>query len=448
MLKNWRNILVWGLLLAALAEFWVRGPRRLVQATAWNDFLSPYIQTKAWVHGEDPYSPRTLVSLWPADNRRPLWVDNDIARGTLEKARGIPSPYPLTTLVLLSPFTVLAWTTAIRLWMLLTIGALIGSALALISICHKKLWEQRSLIFLAALLALAPMHTSLATANIAVLAICLGVFAVWTERVGYTNWPGILLAAATCLKPTVAVGLLIYYVVQRRWKLIALSCGLVAFVEFIGILRSMLGGIPWLASYVANTHKVFASGSLDDFTQANPIRFNLINGQVFFCDLLRNRSAANLLSWLLCSVLAAWWIWMCYRRDDSEVLKISAISVLSLIPIYHRSYDATLLIWPLAWCLLLGHNQKRQLATLLLITPFSLPGPALLAGLAQSGGIPANVSSQWWWSALVLSHEVWDLILLSFALLYFLSVDSRQLAQAAKGSEKFHQVAVARASEN
>jgi Glycosyltransferase family 87 len=447
MVKRWRNILVWGLLLAALAEFWVRGPLRLVQATAWNDFLSPYIQAKAWVQGKDPYSPQTLVSLWPADNRRPLWVDNDIVRGTLEKARGIPSPYPLTTLVLLSAFAVLSWTTAIRLWMLLILAALVGSAWALISICDKRPREPRSLLFLAAILALAPLHTGLATANIAILAVCLGVFAFWSDGAGHTNWAGILLAAATCLKPTVAIGLLIYYLVRRRWKLIALSCGLVAFVEFIGILRSVLGGIPWLTSYLANTHKVFASGSLDDFTQANPIRFNLVNGQVFFFDLLGNRSAANLLCWLLCSALAAWWILLSYRRHDFQLLKISAISVLSLIPIYHRSYDATLLVWPLAWCLLLLHNQKRQLVTLLLIIPFFLPGPALLADLAQSGRIPA-FSSHPWWSAIALSHQVWDLIFLSFTLLYFLSVDIRQLPHSTTASKVFGEVTVAKSGEN
>lgn len=91
MRRRWRHILIWILLLAGGTEFWIRGPHRLVHATGWNDFLSPYIQAKAWAHGKDPYSAEVLISLWPPENSRPAWVDTDAAQGTLEKKRGMPT---------------------------------------------------------------------------------------------------------------------------------------------------------------------------------------------------------------------------------------------------------------------------------------------------------------------------------------------------------------------
>lgn len=442
MKKDWRNILVLVLLLISLGEFWIRGPLRLLHAAGWNDFMSPYIQAKAWAEGKDPYSAQVLVSLWPADNARPTWADMDAAQGALERKRGMPTPYPLTSLVLLSPFTLMHWTTAFRLWVLLTVGAVLASAVALISICNASIWQPRSQLFLAAMFALAPMHTGLAAGNPAMLSISLGVFAIAAALSGRTTWAGILLAIAVCLKPTVAIGLLLYFFARREWKITAISSALVVLVELTGIFRCLTSGLHWLSSYLADADRIFGPGSLADFTRAGAVRFNMVNGQIFFYSLFANARAANLLCWLTFFLLAAWWAFLSFRSRGSEVLVISAISILSLVPIYHRAYDAGLLVWPLAWSILLVRHSNRVLPTLILITPFFLPGPALLSDLAQTGRIPAVVSSSWWWSALVLSHEAWGLILLSLILLWFLSVDIDQLSRSSNATKGCAEVAV------
>jgi hypothetical protein len=445
--KGWREILVLAVLLASLAEFWVRGPLRLLHATGWNDFMSPYIQAKAWAEGKDPYSAQILVSLWPTDNPRPNWVDTDAAQGLLEKKRGMPTPYPLTSLVLLSPFTLMSWTMAFRLWTLVTIAAVLATALAFLSISAATLWRPRSQLFLAAMFALAPLHTGVAAGNPAILSISFGVLAVAAARTGRATWAGLLLAAAICLKPTVAIGLLLYFIVLRQWKIAAVSFGLAVLVELVGALRAVAGGVHWLSSYLADAHRIFGPGSLADFARSDPIRFNMVNGQVFVYSLLGNTGAANLLCWLLFFALGAWWILLCYDRDDSDVLKISAISILTLVPIYHRTYDALLLAWPLAWAILLIRNHRRQLIVLLMIAPFLVPGPILLANLAQAGRIPPALSTQWWWTAFVLSHEVWDLILLSIVLLCFLSVERRHSSQSGTTAAFFSNISVSKSGE-
>ena len=68
--------LVLGLLLLASAEFLVRGPIRFARASNFNDFISPYIQTRAWMEGVDPYSPANLVALW-AEGRRAVFVSEE-----------------------------------------------------------------------------------------------------------------------------------------------------------------------------------------------------------------------------------------------------------------------------------------------------------------------------------------------------------------------------------
>jgi hypothetical protein len=87
--KRWCRLLVSVMLLAAVAEFVVRGPVRMaLDGMRWNDFLSPYIQAKAWTLGRNPYSPEELVRLWPSDDPRPIFVDREAANGLLAKRRG------------------------------------------------------------------------------------------------------------------------------------------------------------------------------------------------------------------------------------------------------------------------------------------------------------------------------------------------------------------------
>jgi alpha-1,2-mannosyltransferase len=419
---KWRRILVAALLLASAAEFSVRGPARIARGMGWNDFLSPYIQAKAWVQGKDPYAAPTLVALWPADNPRPDWVDADALSGALERKRGMPTPYPLTSLVILSPLSLLSWSIAMPLWIVLSVAAVVLAPFGLISICGCRLVDLRTQLFLAIAFALAPLHTGIGTANPAMLAVSLTVGTVWAARSGRTKTAGVLLAIAICLKPTVAGGLLLYYLIRRQWKVAGTATAVAAAIASVGVLRLGLAGVPWLASYFENANRIFSSGSLADFTRPGTIRFNMVNAQVLFYSLLGNASSANLVAWCLAVGLLACWLWFCWRRrTPSGLLEISAIAVVSLISVYHRFYDAALLMWPLAWSLLLGIRRSISLPILATIAPFLVPGPTLLADLAVEGRIPAGIAHGWWWDAVILPHEIWALIVLAFLLLYYLS---------------------------
>jgi len=416
----------------------VRGPVRLVRTgMTWNDFLSPYIQAKAWAQGKDPYSAQSLILLWPPDSRRPSWVVPEAAAGVLEMKRGIPTPYPLTSLVTLSPFTVLSWSVALRLWIAINVAAVLLTPFAMVSICGVGLLDFRARLFLAVAFALACLHTGLGTANPAMLAVCLTVATVWAERIGREKLAGVFLALAVCLKPTVAAGLLLYYLVRRRWKIAGIACAATVVVGIVGVTRLALAGVPWVSSYLENTRRIFAPGALADFTKADPSWFNMINAQVFFYGLVGKASVANLLSLLLAAALLGCWFWLCRRRPTpSGSLEISAVSVLILIPVYHRFYDASLLIWPLAWSLLFVRKRLFAVLTLATIFPFLVPGAALLDKLALAGRIPSAIANGWWWNSIVMPHEAWDLILLAMLLLYFMSRDSVGESEAVGNSSK------------
>ena len=431
--KKWRSLLVGVLLLASVLEFSVRGPFRLLHGgMGWNDFLSPYIQAKAWARGEDPYTGQSLVKWWPADNPRPPYVDSGAIAGTLEKDRGMPSPYPITSLVIVSPFTALPWPVALSLWSVISVAAVIVSAFALLAVCGCQLSDWRSQTFLAATFALAPLHTGLATANPAMLAISLVVGALWAIHMRRDKTAGVLLAVAICLKPTVAGGLLLYFLLRRRWRVVVTTCVVTAATAVVGLLRLAMAGVRWIPSYLENSRRMFALGSVDDFTRASGLRFNLINSQLFFGGIFNDPATADLLARLLGIVLLGCWIWLCFRRRAaSTLLEVSAISTLSLIVVYHRFYDAELLILPLAWCLLLTKKPSWKLVTLAAIVPFFVPGPILLTNLARSGRVPPTFTNGWWWNAIVLPHQAWDLILITLLLLYFMFRESEEMSSQA-----------------
>lgn len=420
MRKRWGSILVVVLLLASIVEFSVRGPLRALGSRGWNDFLSPYIQAKAWAHGQDPYNARSLIRFWPSDNQRPPWVDTEAARGVLEVKRGIPSPYPLSSLVVLAPITLFPWSAAFLVWITVSVAAVVLSPFALLSICGCRPADLRGQLFLTAVFALAPFHTGLGTLNPAMLAVSLTVGAVWAAHHGKKVFAGVLLAIAVCLKPTVAGGLLLYYLVRSQWRVAGVACAGVAIISLVGVSRLGLAEVPWFASYIENTRRIFAPGSIDDFARSDVVRFNMVNAQVLFYSLLGNAPLANRLAQLLGIASLGFWSWFCYRqRTPSEWLDIGAISVLSLISGYHRFYDAALLIWPLAWSLLLVGRRSHAVVTVAMIVPFFAPGPALLSALA--GRVPPAIVQGWWWRTIVLPYEVWDLIFLTFLLLWLMA---------------------------
>ena len=231
---------------------------------------------------------------------------------------------------------------------------------------------------------------------------------------------GILLGIAVCVKPQLGLCFVLYYLVRRRWNVAAIAGGWIAAVALIAIVRLAASGVPWLSTYLENSMKVFAPGAINDFTTSNPVWYNMINLQVLFWQVARNSSLANWLAVLVGIFLLGIWLWLTMRHSSCQLLQVSALVVLSLLPVYHRFYDAALLIWPLSWSLLIAKEQYRHFALLILacIIPFLLPGTALLNQLAEKGRVPATLENGWWWSALVMSHEVWFVLALGLILLY------------------------------
>jgi glycosyl transferase family 87 len=404
------------------AEFMVRGPVRAVRtATQFNDFLSPYIQANAWIRGLDPYSPQTLLKLWPAQAPHFSFLPKEVANGTLVANRGIPTAYPITALVLVAPFSLLPWNVAYAIWLAINLVLFPVTVCVLLSLAGVSYREPAGILLTAAALALAPFHTGIVTGNVSMVAIELSVIAIWAARRRRDVATAVLLAIAAGLKPQIGLCFLLYYLVRRRWRIVGVGLALLAGLAAVGLFRLDFGHTPWLGNYLNDNHILLETGVLGNFTSINPTRFGLINLQVALYPLLGSIGLTNGVAVSVGVIfLIAWLIGMARRcgDDEFELLDLSAIAVISLLPIYHRFYDAALLIFPLGWVILsFGRSRRFAVFSLLLMLPFLIPGGTLLETMESSGRIPSALAHRWWWEMIVMPHQVWLLLLLGVLLL-------------------------------
>ena len=94
--------------------------------------------------------------------------------------------------------------------------------------------------------------------------------------------------------------------------------------------------------------------------------------------------------------------------------------MISLSAIYHRFYDATLLLAPLAWSLASWNGKHKAPARIvfLFVMPFLIPGAVALQETARARDWLATLNGAWWWNTLVLPHQVWAIALLAICLVY------------------------------
>ena len=421
-----RSLLIFLVLLAA-SEFMVRGPVRFLRAADFNDFISPYIQSRALVKGMDPYSPDVLVRLWPTEGaRRPDFVAKDLADGTLILKRGIPTAYPITCLFLLAPLAVLPWPVAYSAWLVITVCLTLGVIWSLLAIGGFEKNDWRAYVFVAFAVALAPLHTGLAAGSIVIGTVALCGIALCLDQRGSEIFAGILFGIAVCLKPQIGLPFLAYYLLRRRWRLCGTAAGIALTTAVLAMARLAISDTPWFQNYRMDNKVLLATGILSDFTERNPIRFSLINLQVLLYAILHRAAAANVLAMAVSAALFGIWVVLVIRNGSLGVLlPMSTLAVLSLLPVYHRLYDGFLLILPLCWSLRDFSGPRKGFArgALLLMLPFLVPGGSLLEQLQLHSRIPQAIAHSWYWTDVVMPHQIWFLLLLSLLLLRRMAIE-------------------------
>jgi hypothetical protein len=318
----------------------------------------------------------------------------------------------------------ISWPLAKTIWTASILALFVVMLCALVALGELKSDKRRLYAFLIFAFSLAPFHTGMGIENIGIAATELGVIAIWTARKKEDFATSLLLAFAICLKPQIGLCFLAFHLLNRKWRIVGITMLVGSVIAFIAVARMQIASVAWLSSYKLANKTLFAAGVLSNFAPENPTRFGLINLQVALYNLLGKKAEVNFCAIGIALCLFAFFLWLKPRRARSEhdFLQLSAIVVISLLPVYHRFYDASLLILPVS-CFIAGRCVRRvpSLLGLTLIIPFFVPGGSVLQVLQDNGRISPVLTKAWWWSSIVMPHQIWCLLLLSILLLYCLS---------------------------
>ena len=409
------------LVLASAALFIVRGPLRLLARSDYNDFVEPYVSARAWLAGGNPYDSTTVAEVWQSASGRP------------SSSRLAPM-YPPTALPLLATIAWLNWPQALHVWVAINCAAAILLCVAVWQMGAGTLSKEARLIPLAVVLGFAPLHTGFATGQISFSVAALVVAAVWV-RVHHPVLAGTILGSAAALKPQLVIFLLLFFVLAREHRIWISATFTGAIFAGVGLLRIQRLHPAWAQALESNAQYWFQPGSVHDYA-LGPNRFHLINLQMPSYAVLHSRTAANLFAWLMFSIALAIWGILVLRNTHQRLLALAGISAISLLPAYHRTYDAGLLVLAIVWALpqFLITRCRVAAASLICLLAFMFPTGAFLGGATMQGRIPGNVATSWWWQSVILPHQGWALLALVWLLIAALGTNSTNVADCASKS--------------
>lgn len=184
------RILAWAALILAVAYFLWRGVWRGTGDPG--DLAVGFSAARAWLLGHDPYDVAVLNhDLFLAGGA------NLANSSLLEHLRNVYFPATLPVFV---PLALVSWPEAKVLALLINVGASLFIALGLGHLLGWRLTSSKALALTAFVLALAPVHTTIADGQTGLVATAAVVAAMLLERSGRGTASGVMYGLSTAIK--------------------------------------------------------------------------------------------------------------------------------------------------------------------------------------------------------------------------------------------------------
>jgi hypothetical protein len=411
------SVLLWLSLLLAAVVFFVRGPLRSSSGYV-NDFAAPYTSARLWLQNKNPYDPALFWQEWHRAGAPPGPV--------YANPSSTHAIYPPPSLIVLAPLAVLPWHAAWSVLQLLSVTAYLVSLLLLARLLPGTWRQPAKPVFLLIGLLFAPAQSALHVSNVSCLSASLLFFTVYLclnpspdgqvtgkmslQTIGIAG----LVVLSLCLKPTLAPMILLYLLVRRLWISLALTIGLGSLSA--GIFLLLKPAPAWLPSLRANIDFLFTSGVASLGVQ-NLTRSDRLDLQLPAFLLTHNAIAASGIALVTTLALTALW-WSKARHLsptlDDQLLSLSTLLLLGLLPFYQRFYSATLLLLPILWALrnLADGKARWCLALCCLFVANTSVLPRLLNVHFTSASLISRLPE-----ALVVAHLNWIILALAVLLL-------------------------------
>ncbi len=333
----------------------------LTNPLAMTDFLQIYASSRCVAHQHDPYRPGELAAFYQADTGG-IPTDSSVVSQTYRKIVLIAPNLP-TTLFLVAPIAALPWKWAIPLWM-----ALIAACFILACFCLWKIGADSAPRLYGGLILLVLVNSGLLleTGNTAGLAVSLSIIAVCCFVRGRFVAAGIVcLAIALAMKPHDAGPLWLYFLLaggaQRRRAI--QSAALTVAIVVPAVLWVTHAAPHWLPELRSNLAQGLAAGGLNNVgptTQGGRGIGQIISLQAVLSLIRDDPRFYGTVAYLACGVPLLLWSARTHRAGFSPRmawLALATIAPLTMLPFYHRTYDARLLLLTVPACAMLWNER-------------------------------------------------------------------------------------------
>ncbi|MCB9851502.1 MAG: DUF2029 domain-containing protein [Phycisphaerales bacterium] len=361
------------------------------------DFRMTYTAARSWLQNRNPYDDATLKEIWSASG-----MPNATAPGRPQT----PNVYPLSIAPLLTALAWLPFPEAFAIW--LVINAAAAGFIARNIVSAKPSDSGRGATFAGAvepagpcptlapslpqaagcILVLGfPLHYGLIVSNLAIITTLLVVLTL-RYRDARPGLAGFLFGLAL-IKYTLCAPLAFLFAVERRWRLLAAA--FVTQTLLLGIASIGFAGespFGWIPQMLATGIGSMSAGAVNHYASLDYTALHVELPSLLF------RLAPSMAEWrnVILLLISAITIFACRRPSGSHVknefieLRYVVVLAFTMIAVYHRVYDAIVVIAPLvAWLLRYRRSIPYGLASLLwfaaVISMFA--GPAVAGGSAD-----------------------------------------------------------------
>jgi len=314
------------------------------------DFRGLYYPARCLIEHHDPYMQAEVLRIYQAEGgSRPSDTPEVLQIAT-------QSVYPPTAFFFTLPFAMMPWGWAHILWIALTVGSFVFASFLIwnLGADYAPLLSGLLLGFL-----LANSEILITTGNAAGIAVSLCAAAVWCFLRERFVPAGILcLAVSIAVKPHDAGLVWLYFLlaggVYRKRALQALVTAVA--LSLPGVLWVWHLSPRWIQELHFNILAFSAYGGTNDPRASSMGPKGVLDLQTVISVFRNDPRIYNPASYLICGLLLLAWIFVTVRSRPSRArvwLALAAISALSMLPVYHRQYDAKLLLLTVPACAML-----------------------------------------------------------------------------------------------
>src|SRR5882757_7156762 len=402
-----------------------------------NDFVLVYAGARCLVHGCDPYAPSQLEPEFFQAGGQP----SDLPSWQID----VPV-YPPSTFLALAPLALLRFPVARLVWFLLN-GCLFAIAAGLIlSICpppHRWLATIMVSFFLVtAGILLVLGQPAVFAISLVVIGSCLFL------RGRFVPLGAFLFFLSLAVKPQIGGFIVLYFVAQRiYWRYAAFALAGAALLLLCANL--ILGHQPrsagWASTLRANLSATLSPGGSADPRPANPQAIGDENLQALTSIFIAKAGQFNAAAYAIFLALFGAGMLVVLRANrgpELHLVALGALSILTLMPVYHRFYDTRLLLLSVPAVVIVFHRRRvlgTVIAVLTVLTAVSVQYRVQMF-LLQQGKWQSLLANKFLF-VLLLRHQ--NLLMLILFLLYLAAIFSLRLSgPAAIDPSPVHQPAI------